>query len=179
MKNFLKVFAIVCLTMLFSLTAHAQLTTNQFNTLKAAIIADATAGPLRTAGDSVALLAWCNAQKAATPAWRVSVRPQDSDEASTYTAFDSVVAGKRESWRIFLMFNRDFSKAKVRNWVVDVWGAATAASISESILQAGTENATNAQNALGGTTATTGTVTALRRTFDQLVTASEAARLVN
>jgi hypothetical protein len=158
--------------------AHAQLTAGQFSTLKAAVIADATAGPMRTAGDAFSLLAWCNAAKASTPAWRVA-SAQDADEAATYTSYDSLVAGKRDSWAIFLRGSRDFGKAKVRSWVVDVWGAATAASISESILQAGTENATNAQAAIGGPSAATGTVTAVKRNYDQQVTASEAARLLN
>jgi len=153
------------------------LTTAQFNTLKAAIIADPTAGPLRQAGDTFSLLAWCNAQKAATPAWRTSVPAQDADEAATYTLFDSLVGGKRDSWRIFLMFSRDFSKAKIRNWVVDVWtGIGT---VPADVLTAGTENATNAQSAIGGTSATTSTVTALRRNFSDLVTQEEVNRLVN
>jgi hypothetical protein len=155
------------------------MTPQQLATLKAAIIADATAGPLRTAGDTFSLLAWCNGAKAATPAWRVSVPIQDSDEAATYTTYDSLVAGKRDSWAIFLKFNRNFSKNKVRNWITDVWGNATANSISEAILQAGTENATNAQAALGGTSRTTGTVTALDRSFTDLVSQPEINVLIN
>ena len=146
------------------------LTTAQRSTLLAAIKADATAGPIRAAGNVPGLLAWCNAAKSpAVLAWAVAVQPQTSDEAATYTAYDSIVAGKRDSWALFLGFPRDFSRNKVRAWIVDVWGSATAGSIAESILNAGTENASNAQVVLGGTSKTTGTVTATDRTFPGLV----------
>lgn len=157
------------------------LTTTQFNTLKAAIIADPVAGPIRLLGDSFGLLAWCNGAKtpAAVLAWRASVPAQDSDEAATYTTFDTLAAGKRDSWALFLAFARDFNKNKVRNWITDVWGAATATSVAEAVLQAGTENATNAQVAIGGASKITGTVTALDRGYVGLVTQDEANRLIN
>lgn len=156
------------------------LSPTQLADLKAAIIADPVAGPMRAAGDSFSLLAWCNA--AADPvqlAWSVAVPAQVSDEAATYTLFDTLVGGKRDSWALFLNFPRSFARNKIRNWVVDVWGAAIAASVAEGILQAGTENATNAQVKLGGTSKTTGTVTALDRNFTAKVTAAEATSLVN
>lgn len=153
------------------------LTTTQIATLKAAVIADPTAGPMRTAGDTFSLLAWCNAPSA-TLAWKIAATPQTLDEAATYTTFDSLLAGKRDSWRIFLGFNRDFTRAKVRNWIVDVWGLAIAASISEAVLQAGSEFATNAQAVFGGTVKTTGTVSATDRTYSSLITQSEVNQLV-
>lgn len=156
------------------------LTNAQLQTLKTAIIADPVAGPIRDAGDTVSLLAWCNGVK--TPnqlAWRNNVPIQDSDEAATYTAYDSLVAGKRDSWGIYLKFNRDFSKNKIRNWITDVWGNATTGSISEAILLAGAENATNAQAIIGGPTRTTGTVSAIARNFTDSVSDSEVNRLVN
>ena len=154
------------------------MTPAQLATLKAAIIADPTAGPIRAAGDTASLGAWCNGASS-TLAWRTSVPAQDSDEAATYTTYDSLVQGKRDSWAIFLMFSRNFTKAKIRNWIVDVWGAATASSIAEAILQSGTEFATNAQVALGGTTRTTGTVSALSRTWAEQVSVEELSKLVN
>jgi hypothetical protein len=154
------------------------MTPQQLATLKTAIIADATAGPMRNAGDTVGLLAWCNGVSAVL-AWLPSVQPQVADEAATYTAFDGIVAGKRDSWRIFLMFPRDFSKNKIRNWITDVWGNSTAGSIAEAILQAGTQLATNAQAALGGTTRTTGSVAALSLNFTGLVSQADVNVLVN
>lgn len=149
----------------------------QRTTLLAAVKANGGAAALRTAGDSFSLLAWCNGASAAL-AWRANVQPQEADEAATYTGYDSIVAGKRDSWAIFLLFPRNFSKNKIRSWIVDVWGAATASSIAEGILQAGTGFATNAQAAVGGTSKTTGTVTALDRILIDQVTDADVSWLI-
>lgn len=111
--------------------------------------------------DYVALMNALNANaNPVVKAWLISVPPEAIDEASNWTAFDGLTAGKRDSWRFFLDRNRDFTRNKVRSWVTDVWGSATAGSAAETILQAGTRNATRAENVLGGTTRTTGTVSA-------------------
>ena len=154
------------------------LTLAQLATLKTAIIADPVAGPMRAAGDSFSLGVWCNGPST-TLAWQTAVIPQVSDEAATYTLFDSIIAGKRDSWGLFLGFSRDFTKAKIRNWVVDVWGSALAASVSEAILQAATAFATNAQAVFGGTLRTTGTVAAINRVYSEQITQDELNRLVN
>jgi hypothetical protein len=171
---------VAALALLLALPALAALTTNQRNTLLTTIKADATAGPFRTAGDAFSLKAWCNAAKSPQLlAWSVAVPMQTSDEAATYTTYDTLVAGKRDSWSIFLRSTRNFSTNKIRAWITDVWGNATAGSVSESILQAGTESATNAQAAIGGSTKTTGTVTATDRTFTGQVDDSDINFFIN
>lgn len=154
------------------------LTLAQLAALKTAIIADPVAGPMRIAQDTYSLLAWCNAATL-TDAWRNTVQAYESDEAATYATFDNIVAGKRDSWKIFITFPRDFTRAKVRNWVADVWGPVIASSISENILKAGIEKSTNAQNALGAISRTTGTVTANDRNFFGTVRQDEVNKLVN
>lgn len=160
----------------------ATLTNPQRNTLKAAIIANATANAFRTAGDTPGLLGYCNGTTfpgSPVLAWNVNVQPQTSDEAATYTTYDTLTQGKRDSWRIFLLFARNFSKNRIRNWVTDVWGAATAGSVAEAILQGATESATFAQNAIGGTARTTGTVTATDRNYVALLDQDDVNWLVN
>lgn len=154
-----------------------QITNPQRAALLAAIKANPTAAAYRSAGDGYSLLAWCNAASAAL-AWRVNVQPQEADEAATYTVYDSLLAGKRDSWALFLRYPRNFTRGKVRAWVTDVWGAAIAASSSESILQAGTEFATNAQNAMGGVSKTTGTVIAIDRTYSDQVTDADVSWMI-
>lgn len=154
------------------------LTTAQLATLKTAIIADPVAGPMRASGDSFSLGVWCNGPST-TLAWQTAVQAQASDEAATYTLFDSIVAGKRDSWSLFLGFSRDFTKAKIRNWAVDVWGPAIASSVSEAILQAATVFATNAQAVFGGPLRTTGTVAAISRAYAEQITQTELNQLVN
>lgn len=153
------------------------LTNAQRNTLLTAVKASPTAGPIRTNGDVTGLLAWCNTPTAAL-AWAVAVPSLAVEEAPSYTTYDSLAQGKRDSWALLLNNPRNFAKNKIRAWVVDVWGNATAGSNSESVLQAGTEGVTNAQAAIGGSSKTTGTVTALDRAFPDAVSFDECAWLV-
>ena len=141
------------------------LTPAQIQTLKAAILAEtnATFVALRTSGATGAMAEWYNvAINPVQKAWITNQPPQDSDDAPDYSTFDSISAGKRESWGFFLAYPRDFTRNKVRKWVTDVWGNATAASNAEAILQAATRNATRGEVVFGGTTRTTGTVSALQ-----------------
>ena len=151
----------------------------QLATVCTACKADAACNNPRVAGDTITVLAWLNAAKApAQLAWRVDMQPQEIDEAATYTTFDSLTQGKRDEWRIFIGYARNFGRNKNRSVVTDVWGAATAASVAEAILQAGTYNATNAQAAVGGTSKTTGTVTALDLTYTAAAISADANWLV-
>ena len=142
------------------------LTPAQLATLKAAILAEtnATFVALRSSGATGAMAAWYN-EASTTDAWRISVPPIDSDAAPDYTTFDAISAGKRDSWGIFLAFTRDYTRNKVRKWVTDVWGNATAGSNSEAILQAAVEKAKRGEVVFGGSVATTGTVSATKRNF--------------
>ena len=150
------------------------LTTAQKATLAAAIAADSNLTTFVQQGNDGAIADYYKAAST-TNAWKTSVSPQTSDEAANYTNFDALVAGKRDSWGIFLMFSRDFNKAKIRNWIVDVWGAATAASVAESVLQAGTEKANKGEMVFSTTTKTTGTVTAVDRSYVGTLTANDIA----
>lgn len=166
---------------LASLGALAQsLTAAQLATVCTAVKADSTANAARIAGDTFALRAWLDGAKVPTTlVWRAGVTPQESDEAATYTSYDTLGTGKRDSWALFLRYNRDFGRNKVRNWIVDVWGTATAGTVSESVLQAGTRPGTNLQIALGGTSKTTGTVTALDAVYKLAAPSSAVDWLVN
>lgn len=153
------------------------LTANQIVTLRAAVIADATAHALQAAGNLAGLLAWCNGASG-TLAWISAVPVIDAEEAPSYTTYDTLAQGKRDSWLVFLRSARDFSRAKVRNWIVDVWGNATAGSNAEAVLQAGTVQATNAELKFGGPTRTTGTVTAVARSWVGVVSETECKKLI-
>lgn len=141
------------------------LTNAQLTTLKAAINAeaDSTFVGYRNSGATGAMADWYNLPST-TDAWRNDVSAQEIDEASDYSAFDSVAAGKRDAWALFLQYSpRDMAKNKNRKVVADVWGNATGGSIAESILQASVKKASKGEMVYGGTSGTTGTVTALKR----------------
>ena len=152
----------------------------QRDALKAAILADPTLAPLASGPttDYNGLVAACNASTD-TDAWKTVVNPQDIDDAPNYTQFDTIPAGKRDSWAFMLAFPRDFTRNKTRKWITDVWGSATAGSNAEAILQAGIEEATWAQVAIGGNVKTTDTVSALDRSFDELVTLQDVLAMFN
>ena len=131
-------------------------------------------------GNVGGVLTWLNGERApATLAWSRAAPQSAVRQAPTYTSYDTLATGKRDSWVLLLADTQDFSKAKTRNWVVDVWGAATAASNAEAVLLAGTYNATNLQNAIGGTSRTTGTVTALDLTYTGAAAMGDAEWLVS
>ena len=153
------------------------LTTAQSATLRSAILAETDAAFVvaRTQGATGTMADFYNVLTT-TLAWRTSMPPSDSDDAPDYSAFDSLVAGKRDSWALFLNYQRDFTRNKIRKWITDVWGNATASSNAEAVLQAGTRKATRVELLLGGSaTATTGTVTALKLAWEGAISGDDVA----
>lgn len=149
------------------------LTTAQLQTLKAAIAAETDADfvAARTNGQTPLMTAFFNGEKSpAVSAWRSSVPPQDSDEATPWTNFDSIAqAGKRDSYvHAFMRYPRDYTKNAMRKWITDVWGNAAVGSNAEAILRgAGLRNITRAESILGGSNqASTNTVSALKLTWE-------------
>ena len=158
------------------------MTPAQLATLKAYILADPILAP-KTSGDGTDYGFISDALSApkspAKLAWRTNVQPNEADDAPDYSVFDGFTQGKRDSWGFFLRAQRDYTRQKTRKWVTDVWGAAAAGSNAEAILLAGTENATVAEVAIGGTDRTTGSVTALQRNYIGGVSLSEVAGMFN
>lgn len=158
------------------------LTQQQLDTFKTALLTetDAAVVAARTPAtrDDRVIVAFYNAASA-TIAWRTAASIEAVDDAPNYSNYDTLAAGKRDSWALFLTRPRDFTRQKVRNWVTDVWGAATASSNSEAILQAGTETALRIEDVLGGTVRTTGTVSALDRAYVGTITLDEVSAVLN
>lgn len=160
------------------------LTNTQFATLKAAIIADATAAPIRTAGDTAALLAWCNAATT-TSAWRQAVSSASLFDSLTISTFDNLSAGRRDALRLMMdQGTVDATKINIRNGLADIFtvgGLYTdAAQLPKMLNGACVEFATKAQALIGGATpAAVGGVTALKRNYVDLVSQAECDRLVN
>ncbi len=155
---------------------------NDIATLKAYILTQSDLIPLTSGPTTDRALLADKLNANANPnvlAWRTSVAQEEMDEAADYTVFDSISAGKRDSWGFMIAFPRNFTRTKVRKWVTDVWGNATANSAAESILQAATEKASRAENALGGGSVTVGTVTAIKRNWEGDVTIQDIAEMFN
>lgn len=158
------------------------MTPEQKAVVKAYVLADQVLAPYTSGpGTDYGFIANALAAYASPPvlAWKTSVPAVVSDDAPSYSTFDSIAAGKRDSWGFFLAQTRDFTRKKVRDWVVDVWGAATAGSNAEKILQAATEDMRVVEVVLGGTDKTTGTVTAKDRTYVGSIDLTEVASIFN
>lgn len=158
---------------LAAFTAQAQNLSNaQQLALCNACKAAAACNVPRLAGETGNVLAWYNAARTpSTLAWHTAAPPADLEAAPSYTSYDTLAQGKRDSWLVLLRNPRDFTRTVIRNWVVDVWGSATAGSNAEKVFLAATYEASNGQFALGGTTRTTGTVSALDLTWPREIPA--------
>jgi hypothetical protein len=151
------------------------LTAAQETTLAAAIKANADcAAWLPTRVDSE-IAAYYNAAST-TDAWVSSMDGTDLFEATDVTKFDGLTAGKRDAWRLMLDFAPiDATRQKQRKAIQDVWGNTD----SVAVLQACTRKATKAEVALGGNSATTNTVAALKLNWEGTLSVDDVSRALN
>ena len=160
------------------------LTTAQLVTLKAAILAEtnATFVALRQAGATGQMAEWINGTLVPNQAAWLSVASSVAlDEGASYSLFDTIIAGKRDAWALFLQYApRNMTRARNRKVVSDVWGNAIAASVAESILLATTRPITRGEGYLGGSaTGTTGTVIALNLAWEGSISNDDVVQAVN
>ena len=160
-------------------------TPEQKATIKAYVLADPVLLPM-TSGPTTDYGFIANTLAAyASPvvlAWVNNVSPSVVDDAPDYSTFDSIAAGKRDSWGFFLRSSRDFARNKTRKWITDIWGATLVTPTtlnSDAILLSGTENARVIEVVLGGTTKTTGAVSAMARNYVGSIDLLEIAAIFN
>lgn len=111
-----------------------------------------------------------------TSAWISSLSNNDLFQSCDITKFDSLTAGKRDSWRMMLDFSPiNFTKAKNRKAVQDIWGNTD----SVAILTDCTRKATRAEEVFGGESATTNTVTALKLNWEGTLSTNDVSYALN
>lgn len=153
------------------------LTNNQKTALAAAIRAETNKNVIDAVaiGNITFLAEWCNGSST-TDAWNTSVSGNDLFEASDVTKFDGLTAGKRDAWRMMLDFAPiDMSRVKNRRAVQDVWGNTD----SITILQDMRRKATRGEAYLGGASATTNTVSALKLNYVGSLSIDDIATALN
>ena len=112
----------------------------------------------------------------ASDAWKVAMSGRDLFEATDVTKFDGLTAGKRDAWRLLLNFAPvDMTRQKNRKAAQDVWGN----SDSVAVLQACIRKATVAEAALGGNSATTNTVSALKLNWEGTLSTDDVSYALN
>ena len=153
------------------------LTDTQKQTLAAALRSETNAGVVAAMAirNDVYLAEWCNAASS-VDAWQPAMPNRSLFEATDVAKFDNLTAGKRDAWKLMLEFAPiDFARNKMRKAVTDTWGQAD----SVAVLQACTRKATNAENYLGGNSATENTVAALKLNWSGVVGFMEVADALN
>ena len=122
---------------------------------------DPTAVGLLATANYGKLTEWLN-DNSATKAWMGAASKRDLFEAMNIATYDSVAAGKKDSWKLMMdLAPIDFSRLGMRKGILDIFVIADA----NTMLAALTEWASNAELLLGGNNATSGTVTALKRNW--------------
>lgn len=135
----------------------------QLKTLVAALRAssDPTVLALWQARNYAGLVEWLNGNST-TAAWMVEVSKRDLFEAMYIATYDSVTAGRKESWKLMMdLAPIDFTRQKMRKGILDIFETSDA----NKMLADFTEKASRAEEILGGESATSGTVTAIKRVF--------------
>ncbi len=125
--------------------------------------------------NDVFLCDWCNASSTQN-AWNNAMGSRDLFEAMDVTLFDGLPAGKRDAWRLLLDYAPiDMAKFANRKAVIDVWGATNAV----AVLNACTRKATNGEAYLGGSNATSQTVTAMKLNYTGVIGLTEMSQSLN
>jgi hypothetical protein len=177
MKNVCKLFVLAFTLVLLSFGAHADLTPANRAVFLAAINAETNPGLVtcRQARDDGCIAAYYNVATS-TKAWREAVPGKEVFEAMNLTAYDGLSAGKRDAWALILGFSPlDFSRNKIRAAVNDVWGATD----RDAILNAVTEFASRFEMLFGGNSATTGGVTAIKRSLPYVLNINDVSATLN
>lgn len=159
----------------------ADLTKNQANTLRAAILAEPALAAAVAIRDDNAIAVFCNA--AASPAqkaWREAVPARDVFDATVLTEYIARSAAERQGYDLLLtMAPVDASRAKVRAAIVDIFSGAQNSTSRAAILSGMTENATWCEKVVGGTNATTDGVTAWKRNWAGTLSVNQISELLN
>lgn len=153
------------------------LTETQMQTLATAIRAETAqvcVDALAIRND-VALFEWVNGGST-QDAWKALANRLDLFEGMDITKFDNLTAGKRDAYMMLIDFAPiDFSRQKNRKALQDIWGNVD----SIPILQAMVRKATNGEKYLGGTSATTNTVTAWKLNYAGNISITEVSTSLN
>lgn len=160
------------------------MTNGQKNTLRTAILAEPALATAVSIRDDMAIANYCNA--AATPtqkAWKEIYSAADLFSATVLTEYIARSAAERQGYDLLISMagnmGIDPSRAKIRNAIADIFSGASNSTSRAAILNNMTQDATWAEVKIGGTNATTDTVTAWRRNWTGILTVSDISALLN
>ena len=177
-------FLLVAMLALFAGHAGAQsLSTQQKNTLKAAILAEPALAQAVSIRNDSAIADFCNS--AATPtqkAWKTTYTATDLFSATDLNVYIARSVAERQAYDLLITIGAvDPSSVSIRSGIANIFSGAAAAVVTQraAILNDMTRSATWAEKVLGGTNATTDTVTAWRLNFSGAITPMHISELLN
>lgn len=157
------------------------LTTQQLTTLRTAALADPTAAAIITAGNTFEMQNWLNGKAVpAVKAWKTRYSGDDLYNAHKPVEYIARSAAERSAFDLMIARTVDPSRAAIRKGIEDIFSGVSNSTSRSAILNDMQENATRAENAIGGAiqTTTTDSIAGLNRDFVGLVSTDEARTVV-
>lgn len=151
------------------------LTKTKLAILKADILVNPAVAAYVTSGQDNAIKDWYNADST-TLAWKTSFSADDLFDNTLVTEYIARSGAERQAYDMLLSrgaFNPE--KVSIRRGISDIFSGISNSTSRGTILTAMTEFATRAEVLFGGNSATTDTVTALKRNWSGKLTDSDIA----
>ncbi len=164
-----------------ALSFGQSLTNGQKNTLRTAIQNEAALASALAVRDDTTIANYCNA--AASPVqklWKPTYLADDLFQATVLTEYIARSAAERQAYDLLVTIGTmDPTKNKLRSGIADIFSGASNSTSRAAILNDMTRNATWCEQKLGGTNATTDTVTAWKANWTGVLSPFEISTLLN
>lgn len=167
---------------LIASVSHAQsLTPAQEATIRTAILAEPALASALAVRDDQTIAAYCNADASPVQkAWRNVYPSADLFQTAVLTEYIARSAAERQAFDLLMSVGVvDASRGKIRNAIADIFSGGTNSTSRGLILNDMTRNATWCEQKLGGTNATTDTVSAWRLNYSGTLTPSQISSILN
>jgi hypothetical protein len=183
----LRLIGVVLVMLWSSLLGAQELTNAQKANLKTAILAEAPLASAVAARRDADIAAYCNAPVVpAQIGWKVANTPRDIFEATNLNEYIARSVAERNAYDLILRIAGesdgvaiDATRGAIRSAIVNIFSGATNSNSRAAILTAMTEPVTWCQSKLGGPSATTDTVTAVRRSWAGTLSVNQVSDLLN
>lgn len=155
------------------------LTTAQQNTLRTAILAEPALAQAVAIRNDPAIADYCNTATA-QKAWKTSYGAMDLFNATDINVYIARSVAERQAFDLLIQVGTvDPSTTSIRTGVVNIFSGAGGSTQRAAILNDMTRFATWAEQKLGGTNATTDTVTAWKLNYSGSITVSHVSSILN
>lgn len=161
--------------------AQSTLTNGQKNTLRTAIAAEPALATALSIRDDAAISVYCNAKASPVQkAWRQTYSAAELFGATVLTEYIARSAAERQGYDLLIQMGAiNPARNRIRAAIADIFSGASNSTSRGLVLNNMTEDATWCEVKLGGTDATTSTVTAWERNWAGRLGPSDISTLLN